>query len=426
MSFADGFSKGYAVVADAMRMRDDRKQRAKDNAFREKQQSWAEQDRINKAADRQWELDNRQANRDWEVEQRGITRDNATRQGDLATLQLEDARRVQAQAKLREEREAAVRSAGVRTLGTAFEPGKTEGEQVPVFTVGAQRFGNRAAAEAALAQENAPVAVAKRQWQKAQELGDPTLAKQYYDGYTSARASAMEDLRTNIGTAYAERGVQGVLDVYNNNVQDGRRKIMTPGPDGSMVVGTYVGGKLQGEVERYKNPEEFVAHQRALFAANPDAYLDYYHRKATLDQGASQFSQHLGLQRDQLKVTARGQDMSHRVGMANVGVGAAGVAAQREAMVKPAVNFVQTDVPDGQGGTATSVGATVYDPKTGKLTQHMPPQPFAGVRRAPPVSPLAALLPGQQKGAAAPINLNISEEGLIAAEELLRKRREAR
>lgn len=360
--------------------------------------------------------------RAWRSEQRQFQRDEQKRLGaadaraaDLQQLQIDQARRNSERDQALAAAEKEVQSAGRVSVATSFQPGKKEGEVEQVFAVGDQTFNNRAQAEAAAASMNTPLSIARRQYAKAQEIGIPALLKQYGDLYANARSTTEAEFKQAFGEAMRQGGVDGVVSLYNQQVKDGRTMVAQRQPDGKLVIGTYVGGKLQGAPMTYPDEKAFIAEQVARFQASPDAYLDYFQRGRAFDEGRRQFDTQMGLQERQLAEAARGNTLAHQRGMAGVGV-------QREALNKPTVIPVLTDGADG----GTNVGAAVVDTRgrTPTITS-LTGTSQAGVRRTPKqVDPVAAAIAarmgaGNKATPAQTGGFSIDEAGLQRLDELM-------
>lgn len=377
MSFLDGFAKGMQMVNQAVLMKEGIADREAARAYR--QQDAARADRIE------------------------------GRQGTLTELQIEQARRDAENNKAMMEAEAEVKKAGKVAVTTSFLPGKKEGELDQMFEVGGQQFNNRADADAHAAGANTPVAVARRQYARAQELGVPQLAKQYGDLYTNARTSTEADFKQAFNEAMRNGGVEGVVQLYNSQVKDGRQLVAQRGPGGKLTVGTYVGGKLQGQPVTYGDEKEFLAEQVARYTASPDAYLDAFHKTRAFGESARQFDA-------QMDETTRSNKAREGTASAAVGVQRQGVELQGRALDKPVSTVIQTVNPTGTG---TNLGVVQTHP-SGKSTYNSVGEQ-AGITRPPKVDPLAEMLKGRNQPPAAggKAGFQLDENGLARLDQMM-------
>lgn len=396
MGFLDGFARGMQLAQQAVQMREGIAERAQ-------QKEWALEDR-------------RRAT---------LTGD---RQADLQTLQLEQARRDAARNEALAAAEKEVQTAGKVALQTEFMPGKKEGELEQVFIVGQQRFNNRADAQVALETANLPVQVARRQYQAAQATGIADVQQKYLGNYNAVRTATEAEFKQTFMDAARNGGVDGVLGVYNSNVKDGRQMVSQRRPDGKLVIGTYMGGKLQGEPVVYENDQQFMAEQVARYAASPDAYLDFFQKGETRREGIRQFDTKMRQDADQFdrRLTEETRQSTERnaIGRAQVGVGMAQVGVQRDALNKPTMQILPTVTPDGN--TTFGAGIVRLDAKGGAKAEYLPLGTQPGMRNPPKPDALGALLQGRAGAPGAPgapkaAGFPLDDNGLARLDALMNK-----
>jgi hypothetical protein len=323
----------------------------------------------------------------------------------------------------------AIRAAGKVGLVTEEIPG--DDGSTTVYRVGNQQFQSKAAANAELAKVNQPLAVARRQYEAAAASGIPELHNQYAAIYAGTRKQTEEDFRSDFRSAYSSGGVQGVLNLYNKQVQDGRQLMAKP-VDGGFAVVEYQGGKQVGQPRVFTSgpagtaEQQFIAQEAQKFLSSPEAYLESYHRDRAFATGVDQFNRKMGQDQSQFDATLRQRGQiaaqDQQVRMAGVGVQRESLNHQKSRDGRPQpMTFMG---PDGQAVVAEYAPAT--GPRQGSLTYLTPqgkPAPVAGAPRGfpqPKADPLADLL-GQ--GAGGPgIEFDTSPEATARFRELLQNR----
>lgn len=391
MSFLDGFARGMQLAQQAVMMREG--------------------------------IEDRRTQREYTREDRLRAQKAGERQATLQELQIEqaqiDARRAQAAAAA----ETKIQAASKVTAVPMVVPGKKAGEMDTVYMVGNQRFANPELANQAAEAENTPLKIARRQYAAAQEVGIPDVARRYLDNYNATRTATEADFKQDFQTAMRDGGVDGVIQLYNGKVKDGRQLVAQRRPDGKFAVATYLGGKLQGDPMVYQDENQFLAEQVARYTATPDAYLDAYHKTEARREGARQFDASLGVQKDQLGETVRHNQAQEGIGRASVGVQQQGVNVQRDGLMQPKVQFFPTVTPEGN----TSIGAGIVrpgkpavgkTPGTETTVEYKPVGTQTGSARPVKPDPLAALL--GQRGAPKQPGIQMDDNGLMRLDAMLK------
>ncbi len=344
---------------------------------------------------------------------------------ELHDRQIKQLDRQDRRATLTEDAEKQIAAAGAVSVTPSVERGE-DGSEVERYKVGSQTFESRARADQEATRMNAPLAVARRQWETAQKLGVPELAERYGNIYGSTRKNVEDDFKYGIRDAMQRGGAQGVVEFYNSHVNDGRQLQLDRNDDGTISLSEMAGGKLTGKPRVFGSEKDFLANELARYTSSPEAYLEAYHRDR-------QFAE--GVRARQADESFRDREFAWRQGDAAQGrdIQRSGVAAQlagvgvhRESLYRPqyfttqnadgTTNFYSANtVPPKRAGEAPRA---VLSPMSAEPGAKPTPQP--GTRGGIKQPSAMDLLMQQRKGAGASTGIEVTPEALMRLDELMK------
>lgn len=239
------------------------------------------------------------------------------------------------------------------------------------FSVAGQTYTDKAAADKAAALQNVPLMKMKRQMAVAESFGDPQLAAAYSSAAEGERKAGQAALYNDIQQARLEGNPQAVIDEYNSTHAAGGNRLSLAGQPGAYVLRlTTPDGKTQ---------DTNIGSMDNLFSYFTNAALNTSDNAIALAQLSQQ--DRLAKMRD--ATSRRGQDMSYRVGMANVGL-----SSQRLGLEKNRLDWTENVAPYlpkpisgvGPDGTAYMASAGIVKKPDGTYGLQVSPAVPTGMK----------------------------------------------